>query len=200
MNPYGRFEVADYGHARRVIERHGLRRSKPRIAFVTIGQAPRVDVAPDILGMLDGVADYQEFGALDGLTPAEIASQTERGSERRLYTRLRGGRHVEADAMRLHLSDLGAATGVVSIGLPTAPLKSEALIDRLPPPSVPLTPRERQILACVMDGEANKVIARRLGISHRTVEIHRGRAMNKLEAGSPVELIRRVLLLSAAGG
>jgi len=36
-----------------------------------------------------------------------------------------------------------------------------------------------------MDGEPNKVIARRLGISHRTVEIHRGRAMNKLEAGSP---------------
>ena len=289
--------------------------------------------------MLDGVADYQEFGALDGLTPAEIASQAEPGSERRLYTRLRDGRHVEADAgfvvdrltallqrldglgfdlivllttgvfqsfslrtplvhgqravdawidalvvgncrigviyplakqaeidghgtliqnaravaatgeaarladaaaqlaeadlilmhsvgyseenarcmaaatgkpvvtarriivgvMRLHLSELGAATGV-SIGLPAAPPRAEALIDRLPPPLVPLTPRERQVLACVMDGEPNKVIARRLGISHRTVEIHRGRAMNKLEAGSPAELIRRVLLLGAAGG
>lgn len=64
---------------------------------MTIGQAPRADVVPDILGMLDGAADYREFGALDGLTPAEIASQTKRGSERRLYTRLRSGRHVEAD-------------------------------------------------------------------------------------------------------
>jgi protein AroM len=105
-------------------------------------------------------------------------------------------RRIVVGVMRLHLSELGAATGVV----PAAPPKAEALIDRLPPPSVPLTPRERQVLACVMDGEPNKVIARRLGISHRTVEIHRGRAMNKLEAGSPAELIRRVLLLGAAGG
>jgi protein AroM len=102
--------------------------------------------------------------------------------------------------MRLHLSELGAAAGAASTGLPATPPRAEALIDRLPPPSVPLTPRERQVLACVMDGEPNKVIARRLGISHRTVEIHRGRAMSKLEAGSPAELIRRVLLLGAAGG
>ena len=107
-------------------------------------------------------------------------------------------RRIIVGVMRLHLSELGAAVGV-SIGLPAAPPRAEALIDRLPPPSVPLTPRERQVLACVMDGEPNKVIARRLGISHRTVEIHRGRAMNKLEAGSPAELIRRVLLFGAAG-
>jgi hypothetical protein len=76
--------VADHGHARRAIEHRGSRRSRPRIAFVTIGQAPRADVVPDILGMLDGAADYQEFGALDGLTPSEIASRTKRGSDRRL--------------------------------------------------------------------------------------------------------------------
>jgi protein AroM len=288
-----------------------LRRSRPRIAFVTIGQAPRADVVPDILGRLDGAANYQGFGALDGLTPAEIASQTKRGSERRLYTRLPSGRRVEADAdfvvdrltaLLQRLDDLGfdlivlittgvyqsfllrtpmvhgqravdawidalvvgncrigviyplarqaemvgygtliqnaravAATGeatrladaaaelreadlilmhsvgyseenarrmavatgklvvtarhihrwcnatapvrvgaasrVVSTGMPTAPLGSEALVDHLPPPSVSLTPRERQVLDCVMNGEANKAIARRLGISHRTVEI-----------------------------
>ena len=101
--------------------------------------------------------------------------------------------------MRLRLSELGAAPRVVSTGMPTAPLGSEALVDRLPPPSVSLTPRERQVLDCVMNGEANKAIARRLGISHRTVEIHRGRAMNKLEARSPAELICYVLRLGAAG-
>jgi protein AroM len=109
-------------------------------------------------------------------------------------------RRIIVGAMRLRLSELGAAPRVVSMGMPTAPRGSEALIDRLPPPSVSLTPRERQVLDCVMNGEANKAIARRLGISHRTVEIHRGRAMNKLEARSPAELIRRVLLLGAAGG
>jgi protein AroM len=48
--------------------------------------------------------------------------------------------------------------------MPTAPLESEALVDRLPPPTVSLTPRERQVLEGVMNGEANKAIARRLGI------------------------------------
>jgi hypothetical protein len=80
--------MADHGHLRCAIERHGLRRSRPRIAFVTIGQAPRADVVPNILGVLDGAVNYQEFGALDGLMPAEIASQTRRGSEKRLYTRV----------------------------------------------------------------------------------------------------------------
>jgi protein AroM len=292
-------------------------------------------VVPDILGMLDGTADYEEFGALDGLTPNEIRSCAARPSERRLYTRLRNGSHVDMDAgfivdrltallhrldgvgfdlivlistgvfqpfslrtplvhgeravdawiaalvvgdcrigviyplaqqaamqghgtliqnaravaatgetarledaaarlgeaelilmhsvgytgahasriaaatgkpvvtarriiagvMRLHLAELAAPW----IGTPAAPLRGETLIERLPSPAVPLTPRERQVLCGVLDGEANKAIGRRLGISHRTVEIHRARAMNKLGAASPAELIRRILILHPAG-
>lgn len=38
-----------------------------------------------------------------------------------------------------------------------------------------LTEREREVMALAVDGLANKEIARRLGISHRTVEIHRAR-------------------------
>ncbi|MDR3533619.1 MAG: AroM family protein [Rhodopila sp.] len=320
-------------------ERDATPRTAPRIAFVTIGQAPRPDVVPDIMGMLDGAADYEEFGALDGLTPAEIALRTGRPRDRRLYTRLRDGGHVEveagfvvdrlgallnrldgagfdlivlittgvfqpfslrtplvhgqravdawiaalvvgdcrigviyplaqqaempghgtliqnaravaatgdtarledaaarlgeaelilmhsvgyteanarriaaatgkpvvtarriiAGAMRLHLTELAPAPSVAPIGASSAPLRGEALIDRLPPPAVPLTPRERQVLCGVLDGEANKLIGRRLGISHRTVEIHRARAMSKLEAASPAELIRRVLILHTPG-
>lgn len=301
---------------------------------MTIGQAPRPDVVPDILGMLDGMADYEEFGALDGLTPNEIAARAGPPSERRLYTRLRGGSHVDVDAgfvvdrlvallrrldgigfdlivlistgvfqpsslrtplvhgeravdawiaalivgdcrigviyplaqqaemrghgtliqnaravaatgetarledaasklgeaelilmhsvgyteaharriaaatgkpvvtarriiagvMRLHLTELATPW----IGTAATPLRGETLIDRLPPPAVPLTPRERQVLCGVLDGEANKMIGRRLGISHRTVEIHRARAMSKLGAASPAELIRRVLILHPA--
>ena len=309
---------------------------RPRIAFVTIGQAPRPDVVPDILGMLDGVADYEEFGALDGLTPNEIPSRAGRPSDRRLYTRLRNGSHVDVDAgfvvdrlVRLlhRLDAIGfdlivlistgvfqpfslrtplvhgeravdawiaalvigdcrigviyplaqqaamqghgtliqnaravAATGETarledaasrlgeaelilmhSVGYTGAnarriaaaqwqagghrvphhrrrdaaasdgtgrpmdraaagPLKGAALIDRLPSPPTALTPRERQVLCGVLDGEANKTIGRRLGISHRTVEIHRARAMNKLGAASPAELIRRILIPRRAGG
>jgi FixJ family two-component response regulator len=56
-----------------------------------------------------------------------------------------------------------------------------------------LTKRETEVLVQVLEGAANKSIGRTLGISHRTVEIHRARAMLKLGATSTPELIRRAL-------
>jgi FixJ family two-component response regulator len=53
-----------------------------------------------------------------------------------------------------------------------------------------LTQREREIMAMVVQGLANKEIARRLGISHRTVEQHRGCVMKKMGADSLVDLVR----------
>lgn len=53
-----------------------------------------------------------------------------------------------------------------------------------------LTPRERQIIDLVIEGQPNKVIAKKLGISDRTVEIHRSHAMQKLEASSVAELVK----------
>ena len=55
-----------------------------------------------------------------------------------------------------------------------------------------LTPREREVMAHVIDGKANKVIALELGISERTVELHRGRVMRKVGARSVAQLIRQV--------
>lgn len=304
---------------------------RPRIAFVTIGQAPRPDVVPDILAMLEGAADYSEFGALDDLSPAQIKAHPVRDMGQVLYTRLREGEHIEVDAdlvgerlhalmhrldgegfdlivlistgvyqlfslqtplvhgeravdawiaalvvgdchigvihplaqqeetvrhgtlvqnarivaatgettrledaaaqlgdadlilmhsvgytepnarsvaaatgkpvvtarriiagaMRLHLREVAGLLG----GKDGAALDGAVLIKRLPAPSVALTPREHEVLCGVLEGEANKTIGRRLGISHRTVEIHRSRAMSKLGATSPTELIRRALIL-----
>jgi len=53
-----------------------------------------------------------------------------------------------------------------------------------------LTPRETEVMEQICDGKANKVIAINLGISERTVELHRSRVMQKLGMRSVAELIR----------
>ena len=56
-----------------------------------------------------------------------------------------------------------------------------------------LTPREREVFDQLIVGHANKVIARALDCSPRTVEIHRARVMEKIEASSVAHLVRMAL-------
>lgn len=60
-----------------------------------------------------------------------------------------------------------------------------------------LTPREREVLKLVAEGRANKVIAGDLDLSQRTVEIHRARVMEKMQAHSLAHLVRMVLAIEA---
>lgn len=60
-----------------------------------------------------------------------------------------------------------------------------------------LTPREREVLTLVTRGKANKVMAGDLGVSQRTVEIHRARVMEKMGAASLAQLVRMMLDLEA---
>jgi len=58
-----------------------------------------------------------------------------------------------------------------------------------------LTPRERQVLDLVVTGKTNKGVARQLWISERTVEIHRARVMEKMQAKSLAELVKMAVSL-----
>lgn len=53
-----------------------------------------------------------------------------------------------------------------------------------------MTEREREVMLLAVAGHPNKEIARRLGISHRTVEIHKGRIMHKTGAATLLDLAR----------
>ncbi len=60
-----------------------------------------------------------------------------------------------------------------------------------------LTPREREVLERLIVGHSNKVIAAQLGISPRTVEVHRARVMEKMQASSLSHLVRMALAAEA---
>lgn len=61
-----------------------------------------------------------------------------------------------------------------------------------------LTAREREVLVCLAEGKQNKVIALELGISPRTVEIHRARVLEKMAARSLSDLVRAALAVGLA--
>jgi DNA-binding CsgD family transcriptional regulator len=56
-----------------------------------------------------------------------------------------------------------------------------------------LTPREREVLEQIIGGASNKETGRNLGISPRTIEVHRARIMAKLGAKNAADLVRIVL-------
>ncbi|MEJ0085168.1 MAG: response regulator [Pseudomonadota bacterium] len=61
-----------------------------------------------------------------------------------------------------------------------------------------LTPREREVLDLLTQGLQNKAIAQKLSVSPRTVEIHRARVMEKMDAHSVAELVRMMMDLDHA--
>ena len=67
-----------------------------------------------------------------------------------------------------------------------APLDASGFAQRLQM----LSPREHEVLDLALKGHSSKAIARELGISHRTVELHRSHLLEKLEVASITELMR----------
>lgn len=61
------------------------------------------------------------------------------------------------------------------------------------PVKADLTAREREVAAWLMDGHTSKEIGRILGISHRTIEVHRARLMRKYKASTTADLVHKLM-------
>jgi PAS domain S-box-containing protein len=61
------------------------------------------------------------------------------------------------------------------------------------PVTAELTPREREIAALLVEGKTSKLIARQIGLSPRTVEMHRAKLMRKFSAATSGELVHRLV-------
>ncbi len=66
----------------------------PRVAFVTIGQSPRIDVVPQMIADTGLPVEVEEFGILDDLDATEIAAMAPQAGEYRFASRMRDGNQV----------------------------------------------------------------------------------------------------------
>jgi protein AroM len=68
---------------------------RKKVAFVTIGQSPRDDIVPEMLGWIGPGVEPRQVGALDGLSRDEIAALAPRAGDHTLVSRLRDGSEVK---------------------------------------------------------------------------------------------------------
>ena len=135
-------------------------------------------------GGLQGIALLRLLEVGDGVSMAEITSP-----EGWSAVAPRGDTLVSVEAFRN--ADDTSGWLIIARALPAASaqgLSDQELIGR----SNKLTVREREVMLALREGDGNKAIAKRLEISPRTVEFHRARIMQRFDAKSVVDLVRRV--------
>jgi len=103
----------------------------------------------------------------------------------------------EALEAALETAFASAAVAVPPLALRAVESSAEAVPDeahtRFVAREAKLTPREREVLGHVVQGTYNKVIADRIGLSIKTVELYRARGMAKMQARSVAELTRMMV-------
>ena len=143
------------------------------------------EVLPDVILMdlsmprLDGVSATRRI--LEQLPDTHILVLTSFSDQSRIVEAIQAGaegyllKHAEPDEI------LAGIRAVAEGGLPLDPMVARALLTARPAPAtIALTDREREVLSLVRHGLPNKAVARKLGISERTVKAHLGSIFQRL--------------------
>ncbi len=157
----------------------------------SLGSVPGVCVVLDIkMPEMDGLEVQRRLNALGALLPVILV--TGHGDVAMAVQAMNAGAvdFIEKPVGRDRL--LGSVARAIEVRRNVRrneEMKSEiaARIDRL-------TTRERDVLGQLVVGRPNKVAARRLGISHRTIEVYRKNVMMKMSAQSLSHLVRMAIL------
>ncbi|NJN17855.1 MAG: response regulator transcription factor [Oscillochloris sp.] len=164
-------------------------------ALVELALRLQPDVALVDLEMpeLDGVAAIERMRAT---TPTQVLVLTAFDSDERIIGALRAGArgYLLKGAPRAEI--FAAIRTVAAGGSLIQPLVAARLADHLARPAPPsLTAREIEVLQLVAQGLSNKMIARQLGISERTVKFHIGGILTRLAVGNRTEATTRAAQL-----
>ncbi len=182
-----------------LLSRHGIE-VVASVSDVREGIRLAQELRPDIVLLdmrmpnMSGLEVLKQFQQVKFEAP--IAMLTTSGDERDLVEALRNGakgyllKDMEPDDVVAALREIIKGETVVAPNLTQILAKVVKGEDPLEPESSPLdtlTPREREILSLLAEGQSNKVIARNLGISDGTVKLHVKAILRKLNIHSRVE-------------
>ena len=158
------------------------------------------ELRPDIVLLdmrmpgISGLEVLKHFQQINFESP--VVMLTTSGDERDLVEALRNGakgyllKDMEPDNVVAALREIIKGDTVVASNLTqilAKVVKGEDPLEPEPSPLDSLTPREREILGLLAEGQSNKVIARNLGISDGTVKLHVKAILRKLNIHSRVE-------------
>jgi two-component system response regulator FixJ len=158
----------------------GLQRRAPDVAAInlTLGAEDGVDVLRRVKAMHAGTVVFM----LCNGTEVELAVQAMKAGAYGVVVKPIAQEpflHEVAEALRVNVH----VGPIADSGIPSIEVRGFAK----------LTPRERVVLQHIVDGRSNKEAGIALGISARTVEVHRARIMEKLGARNTAHLVRIVL-------
>jgi RNA polymerase sigma factor (sigma-70 family) len=159
------------------------------------GDTPAVVLADLVLPGLDGIALAARLGSTPAAPPVVFVSG--RGG---IPSSVRAMKEGAVDFLEkpVHAQELLEALARAVARSRERILERQQLAD-LRRRYATLTPREREVLTLVISGLLNKQVASELGVSEKTVKVHRSRAVAKMEARSLPDLVRMAARLGIEG-